>query len=167
MPCSSFAGQCGRRPDGHCTQPQLGQIAKTRRELDCQKSWNWLVLATVWQQISSAKLISGNGNDVNLLKFAKEKLVKITSSELILWPILAIWNHCEAPRRRIATKHVNIENATSTQHFVKVSSIKWWTWIRAKNRSQAFSLVHASMLDLVQSTLYFYQHIKKYTALPP
>ena len=32
------------------------------------------MLATVWQQILSVKFISGNGKDVNLLKFAKENL---------------------------------------------------------------------------------------------
>ena len=39
------------------------------------------MLATVWQQILSVKFISGNGKDVNLLKFAKENLwnhIKLT-----------------------------------------------------------------------------------------
>jgi hypothetical protein len=47
------------------------------------------------QQFDKFDALTGNGNYINLLKFAL-KIREMTSCELILWRILVIWNLCAA-----------------------------------------------------------------------
>ena len=78
-------------------------MSKTRPKFDLKNSWNWrttLVPATVWQILSIELIMEG---DVNF----PGKTCEIISSEIILWLVLSICNHC-GPHNTASTRSIKV-----------------------------------------------------------
>ena len=111
----------------------MGQMTETRRKFRLKNSGNWVVillLATVWQIFDMKSIQSPETEILSIYWEFLDKVREPATSELILWRILTIWNHCGglgrcADKHPLAdTERVNKEGFFDAHGFLKAESKK-------------------------------------------